>query len=94
MRIIPAIDLKAGKCVRLFKGDYEQTTEYSSDPQAVGRHFSTLHVSDLHIVDLDGARSGSQANESLIRDIVTESGLTAQLGGGVRGVGGAGAAGG
>ena len=84
MRIIPAIDLKAGKCVRLFKGDYEQTTEYSSDPRAVGRRFSTLHVSDLHIVDLDGARSGAQANEALIRDIVADSGLTVQLGGGVR----------
>jgi len=84
MRIVPAIDLKNGKCVRLFKGDYEQTTEYSSDPRAIGRRFSSLHVSELHIVDLDGARSGSQANEAQIRDIVSDTGLTAQLGGGVR----------
>jgi phosphoribosylformimino-5-aminoimidazole carboxamide ribotide isomerase len=84
VRIIPAIDLKDGKCVRLFKGDYEQTTEYSSDPPAIGRRFSSLHVSELHIVDLDGARSGSQANQDLIRDIVAETGLTAQLGGGIR----------
>ena len=58
MRIIPAIDLKDGKCVRLFKGDFEQTTEFSKDPVAVGRRFSALDVRDLHIVDLQPGGMG------------------------------------
>ncbi len=84
MRIIPAIDLKDGNCVRLFKGDFERTTEYSTDPAAVGRRFSALEVSDLHIVDLDGARTGSQQNESIVAEIARHSGLVVQLGGGIR----------
>lgn len=84
MRIIPAIDLKDGKCVRLFRGDFEQTTEYSRDPAAVGRRFSALDVMDLHIVDLDGARSGAQQNAAIVAEIARESGLQVQLGGGIR----------
>ncbi len=84
MRIIPAIDLKDGKCVRLFKGDFDKTTEYSNDPVAVGRRFSDLAVNDLHIVDLDGARSGEQANRSIVAAIAADSGLDIQLGGGIR----------
>jgi len=84
VRIIPAIDLKDGKCVRLFKGDFDQTTEYSSDPAAVGRRFSALDVEDLHIVDLDGARTGTQSNHAIVTAIAAESGLDVQLGGGIR----------
>ena len=84
MRIIPAIDLKDGSCVRLFKGDFEQTTEYSKDPAAIGRLFSSLAVQDLHIVDLDGARSGTQQNDVIVAEIARESGLEVQLGGGIR----------
>ena len=84
MRIIPAIDLKDGKCVRLFQGDFEQTTEYSSNPAEVGRRFSRLAVEDLHIVDLDGARSGTQQNHEIVAEIARESGLAVQLGGGIR----------
>lgn len=84
MRVIPAIDLKDGACVRLFKGDFEKTTEYSSDPAAIGRRFSALHVRDLHIVDLDGARTGRQENRAIVAEIATESGLEIQLGGGIR----------
>ncbi|MGI9249165.1 MAG: 1-(5-phosphoribosyl)-5-[(5-phosphoribosylamino)methylideneamino]imidazole-4-carboxamide isomerase [Woeseiaceae bacterium] len=84
MRIIPAIDLKDGKCVRLFKGDFAKTTEYSNDPVAVGRRFSKLDVRDLHIVDLDGARSGTQENRSIVAAIAADSGLQVQLGGGIR----------
>jgi len=84
MRIIPAIDLKDGKCVRLFKGDFEKTTEYSAEPASVGRRFSTLDVEDLHIVDLDGARTGTQHNHSIVAEIASQSGLTVQLGGGIR----------
>ena len=84
MRIIPAIDLKDGNCVRLFKGDFEKTTEYSRDPAAIGRRFSALDVDDLHIVDLDGARSGTQQNVAIVAEIARESGLNVQLGGGIR----------
>jgi phosphoribosylformimino-5-aminoimidazole carboxamide ribotide isomerase len=87
VRIIPAIDLKDGKCVRLFKGDFDRVTEYSSDPAAVGRRFSGLDVQDLHIVDLDGARTGDQQNREIVADIATASGLDVQLGGGIRSAG-------
>lgn len=84
MRIIPAIDLKDGKCVRLLKGDFEQTTEYSSNPAEIGTRFSTLDVADLHIVDLDGARTGTQLNHAVVSEIARETGLSVQLGGGIR----------
>ncbi|MCH9695793.1 MAG: 1-(5-phosphoribosyl)-5-[(5-phosphoribosylamino)methylideneamino]imidazole-4-carboxamide isomerase [Gammaproteobacteria bacterium] len=84
MKIIPAIDIKDGRCVRLFKGDFEQTTEYSADPAAVGRRFSKLDVQDIHIVDLDGAKSGTQSNHEIVSSIASESDLDIQLGGGIR----------
>ena len=84
MNVIPAIDLKDGKCVRLFQGDFEQATEYSSDPAAVARRFAELHTRDLHIVDLDGARSGQQDNRAIIRAMTYEAPLSIQLGGGIR----------
>jgi len=84
MKIIPAIDLKDGKCVRLYKGDFDKTTEYSNDPVEMGRRFSALDVQDLHIVDLDGARSGEQKNHAIVQSIAAETGLDIQLGGGIR----------
>jgi len=84
MRIIPAIDLKDGICVRLFQGNFEKTTEYSADPAEIGQRFSALAVDDLHIVDLDGARTGTQQNHTIVADIIAQSGLTVQLGGGIR----------
>jgi len=84
VRVIPAIDIKNGACVRLFKGDFGKTTQYSADPAAVGRRFSALNVSDLHIVDLDGARTGAQQNHAIVAEIARESGLEIQLGGGMR----------
>ena len=84
MRIIPAIDLKDGNCVRLFKGDFDKTTHYSSDPVAIARRFSTLSVTDLHIVDLDGARTGRQANRNIVQSIAKATDLSIQLGGGIR----------
>lgn len=84
MRVIPAIDLKDGRCVRLFKGDFDQTTEYSDNPAAVGREFSALAVDNLHIVDLDGARTGDQENRDIVAAITKTSGLDVQLGGGIR----------
>jgi len=84
MRVIPAIDLQNGKCVRLFQGDFEKTTEYSDDPTAVARQFAELQAHDLHIVDLDGARSGTQLNRDIVRAIATETDMAVQVGGGIR----------
>jgi len=84
MRIIPAIDLKEGKCVRLVQGDFDKTTEYSDNPAEIAERFSALKVRDLHVVDLDGARSGTQQNRSSIERIIARSELDVQLGGGIR----------
>ena len=84
MKLIPAIDLRDGKCVRLYQGDFENQTEYSSDPLGVARRFSELNVKDLHIVDLDGARSGEQFNRDIVAAIAGRTHLAVQLGGGIR----------
>lgn len=84
MQVIPAIDLQAGKCVRLFQGDFDQCTEYSDDPAAVARKFEGMGFDCLHIVDLDGARSGRQENRQIVAAMARESNLAIQLGGGVR----------
>lgn len=84
MNIIPAIDLKDGKCVRLYKGDFERTTEYSSDPLDVAKRFSSFNVRHLHLVDLDGARTGRQSNHDIVSEIANTTSLSVQLGGGIR----------
>jgi phosphoribosylformimino-5-aminoimidazole carboxamide ribotide isomerase len=84
MIIIPAIDMQDGRCVRLFQGDFAQQTEYSSDPVAVAREFELLGLPRLHLVDLDGARSGSQQNQQIVRRITAETAFSIQLGGGIR----------
>ena len=84
MRIIPAIDLRDGNCVRLYQGDFGKTTHYSSDPVAIAERFAQLAVTELHIVDLDGARTGKQSNRDIVSAIADASGLTVQLGGGIR----------
>jgi phosphoribosylformimino-5-aminoimidazole carboxamide ribotide isomerase len=84
VNVIPAIDLQAGKCVRLFKGDFDKSTEYSDDPVAVARSFAAMQTTELHIVDLDGARSGTQSNRETIATIAAETKLAIQLGGGLR----------
>lgn len=84
MRIIPAIDLKDGKCVRLFQGDFAKKTEFSDDPASVAREFSAFETSELHIVDLDGAQSGKQTNRRIIETITETTSMSVQLGGGIR----------
>lgn len=84
MKIIPAIDLKDGKCVRLWQGDFDKTTEYSSDPTEVATQFADLAATDLHLVDLDGARIGQQLNRDIVLAIAKASRLEIQLGGGIR----------
>lgn len=84
MNVIPAIDIQGGKCVRLLRGDFDQTTEYSDDPTSIARGFANLAVTDLHVVDLDGARTGEQENLMVIRRIASSTPLNIQLGGGIR----------
>lgn len=84
MKIIPAIDIKDGKCVRLWQGDFDKTTEYSSDPTEVANQFADLAATDLHLVDLDGARFGQQMNKEIVATIAQNSQLAVQLGGGIR----------
>lgn len=84
MKIIPAIDLRGGRCVRLYQGDFERETEYSSEPLTIARQFVDLGVGTLHVVDLDGARDGTQQNEATVRKIAAESPVNVQLGGGIR----------
>ena len=84
MKIIPAIDLKDGKCVRLFQGDFDQQTEYSANPAEIADRFSQLPVSDLHVVDLDGARGGLQKNRGIVEALIQTTHLDVQLGGGIR----------
>ena len=82
--VIPAIDLRGGKCVRLFQGDYARETVYGDDPVEVARRWQGLGAPRLHVVDLDGARSGEQANAGAVRAIVDAVSVPVQLGGGVR----------
>ncbi len=86
MKIFPAIDLIDGCAVRLFKGDYSQKTVYSNTPVDVAKSFVEAGAEYIHIVDLDGARDGSNANIETVRNIVKESGLKAEIGGGIRSV--------
>ena len=84
MKIIPAIDLHEGKCVRLYKGDFDKVTHYSDQPLDVARTYADMNVDDLHIVDLDGARTGSQQNARVVGRLCADTPLSVQLGGGIR----------
>ncbi len=84
MNIIPAIDMKDGNCVRLMQGDFDRETHYSDDPAEVARSFGGMGFSDLHLVDLNGAQSGTQRNRELVRRVAGETQMTVQLGGGIR----------
>ncbi len=82
--IYPAIDLHGGQAVRLLKGDYQQMTVYDRDPVAVARRFQMAGASELHLVDLDGAKAGAQQNGAVIEAIVKATDLAVQVGGGIR----------
>lgn len=84
MKIIPAIDLKDGECVRLFQGDFAKSTVYSQSPADIAQQFSALDVDDLHVVDLDGAKSGLPANRAAVAEIAALTQLCVQIGGGIR----------
>jgi len=84
MEVIPAVDIKDGKCVRLYQGDYNQETVFSEDPVAVALSWRAQGAGRLHVVDLDGAASGKPRNIAVVEAIVKQVGLPVQLGGGIR----------
>lgn len=84
MNIFPAIDLYEGKAVRLFKGDYAQMTVYSENPVEVAFDFQSQGASYLHLVDLEGAKTGKTPNIDVIADITSKTDLFTEVGGGIR----------
>lgn len=84
MEIIPAIDLRNGRCVRLYQGDYAQETVFSDDPVGMARHWESLGASRLHIVDLDGAARGEPVNAAVVEAIARAIAIPIQVGGGLR----------
>jgi len=84
MLIIPAIDIRGGKCVRLFQGDYERETVYGEDPVAMAEKWIGEGAECLHVVDLDGAREGLPKNRKTIEAIVSKCSVPVQVGGGIR----------
>ncbi len=84
MNIIPAIDIRNGRCVRLLYGEYDQETRYDVDPIALATKYAQLGLRNLHLVDLDGAKAGHPVNGRLLREMVKASGVRVQIGGGIR----------
>lgn len=84
MKLFPAIDLYEGKAVRLYKGDYAQMTVYSDDPASVAADFAASGATCIHIVDLEGAKSGTTPNFDTVCKIKATSGLFCEIGGGIR----------
>jgi len=82
--IYPAIDIRGGKCVRLFQGDYGQETVYADSPLDAALQWKERGAQWLHLVDLDGAKEGWPVHLELIRDIARKAGLPVQVGGGIR----------
>lgn len=86
MQIIPAIDIRGGKCVRLDQGDYDRETVFDEDPAGVARRWESLGAQRLHVVDLDGALEGTPQNSDVITQILTSVSAPVQVSGGIRDV--------
>jgi len=86
VEIIPAIDIRGGRCVRLQQGDFARETVYDDDLSAAARRWQDAGARRLHVVDLDGAREGRPVNEASVRRILAEASIAVQLGGGLRDV--------
>ena len=86
MDLYPAIDLRDGRCVRLYQGDYDQETVYHEDPVEQATAFAAAGARWIHVVDLDAARSGQPVNRSVIADIAAAVDVPVQTGGGIRDV--------
>jgi len=86
MKILPAIDIKDKKCVRLIKGNFDNKTEYKISPVEQAEKYKDLGFKNLHIVDLDGALTGETINLDIIQEIVKKSDLKIEVGGGIRNI--------
>ncbi|MEO8456822.1 MAG: 1-(5-phosphoribosyl)-5-[(5-phosphoribosylamino)methylideneamino]imidazole-4-carboxamide isomerase [Chloroflexota bacterium] len=86
MEIIPAIDIRAGKCVRLDQGDYDRETVFGDDPVEMARRWQAAGATRLHVVDLDGARDGKPYNEDVIFRVIRAVDIPIEVGGGMRDV--------
>ena len=84
MLVIPAIDIYKNKCVRLYKGDYEQSTIYSDDPIEVIKNWELKGANLIHIVDLEGAKLGTTISSNLIQNMINNTNTRIQIGGGIR----------
>ena len=84
MEILPAIDLRGGKVVRLFQGDYDKMTVFGENPLETALGFKAAGARNLHLVDLDGAKDGEPKNLPAITEILKNSGLKVEIGGGIR----------
>jgi phosphoribosylformimino-5-aminoimidazole carboxamide ribotide isomerase len=84
VEVIPAIDLRGGRCVRLFQGDYDREKTYSDDPVAIAERWVEEGAVRLHVVDLDGARDGTQPNATAVRSVIEAVEVPVQVAGGVR----------
>src|SRR5215213_2402037 len=84
MEIIPAIDIIEGKCVRLTQGDYSQKKIYNEHPLEVAKQFENAGITRLHLVDLDGAKTGAVKNWKVLETIAGKTGLIIDFGGGIK----------
>jgi phosphoribosylformimino-5-aminoimidazole carboxamide ribotide isomerase len=84
VEIIPAIDIRGGRCVRLEQGDYERETVFSENPAEMAVRWAESGATRLHVVDLDGARSGVSVNEDVVREVIQQTRIPVQVGGGIR----------
>jgi phosphoribosylformimino-5-aminoimidazole carboxamide ribotide isomerase len=84
MKIVPAIDIIGGKCVRLTQGDYAQKKVYNENPLEVAKSFEDAGLTHLHLVDLDGARAGKVTNWKVVEEITTNTTLRVDFGGGIK----------
>lgn len=84
MIIEPAIDLKDGKVVRLLKGDFDTVHQVADDPVSVAKDFAAAGAKVIHMVDLDGAKSGQRVNGDIVRSVTEQTGMKIELGGGIR----------
>jgi phosphoribosylformimino-5-aminoimidazole carboxamide ribotide isomerase len=84
MEIVPAVDIRGGRCVRLYQGDFQRETVFADDPVAVARSWQEAGAARLHVVDLDGAREGRPANAQVVRRLIEALAIPVQVGGGLR----------
>ena len=86
MEVIPAIDIRGGRCARLFKGDYSQETVFDNDPVDAALRWVDMGARRLHVIDLDGAKDGVRTNAATVQRVVKSVDVPVQMGGGIRSV--------